>query len=73
MVDAPEVPSLQEVSRDRVWQTIRSFLESFNIKVYVFQDRVEIRRLIPTEVLEIPPGTGLVKREVIIPSAKGRG
>jgi len=73
MVDAPEVPSLLEVSRDRVWQTIRGFLESFKIKVYVFRDRVEIRGLIPIEVLEIPRGTVRVKREAIISSARGRG
>jgi site-specific DNA recombinase len=73
MVDAPEVPSHLEVSRDRVWQTIRGFLESFKIKVYVFRDRVEIRGLIPIEVLEIPRGTVHVKREAIISLTKGRG
>jgi hypothetical protein len=35
MVDAPEVSSPMQVSRDRVWQTIRGFLESLNIKVCV--------------------------------------
>ena len=73
MVDAPEVLSCLEVSRDRVWQNIRDFLESFDIKVYVFRDRVEIRGLIPTELVEIPHGTVRAKREAVISSARGRG
>jgi len=73
MVDAPEVCSVLQVPRDRVWQTIQGFLESLDIKVYVFRDRVEIRGLIPTEVLEMPHGTVPLKREAIISSVRGRG
>jgi len=72
MVD-DHVSSPLEFPREMVWQTIRGFFESFDIKVYMFRDRVEIRGLIPTEVLDVPGHTERARKESIISSARGRG
>ena len=72
MVDS-QVCSALEFPREMVWQTIRSFFGSFDIKVYVFRDQVEIRGLIPTEVLDVPGDTERDRKESIISLARGRG
>jgi len=72
MVDA-QVSSPPEFPREMVWQTIRGFFESFDIKVYMFRDRVEVRGLIPAEVLDVSGDTQHARKESIISSSRGRG
>jgi len=52
---------------------IRSLLQNFGIKVYVFKDRIEVRGLIPTETISLSSETKHSDRELIIPSVRGRG
>ncbi len=72
MVNSP-TESSDGVPKERVWQTIRGFFESFAIRVYVFHDRAEIRGFIPTEVMDIPRGGDRIRGEAIISSVRGRG
>lgn len=71
IVDGPEVNSNLEITRDKIWRNIRETFERLNIKVYIFNDRVEIRGYIPTEVIPIPHETRSRKRGAIIRSTRG--
>ena len=62
-----------EVTRDTIWKNIREIFNRLNIKVYVFNDRVEIRGHIPTEIIDIPQENTHPKAEPIICSARGPG
>lgn len=39
---------------DTIWRNIRETFNRLNIKVYVFKDRIEIKGLIPTEIIDLP-------------------
>ncbi len=71
IVDGLEVNGNLEVTRDTIWRNIREIYNRLNIKVYVFNDRVEIRGHIPTEIIDIPQETTGPRREPIICSARG--
>jgi len=45
-----------EVSRQTVLQDIRRVFELLQVRVYVFRDRIEMKRFIPTGITEIPYG-----------------
>jgi len=72
MVDS-QVSSPLEFPREMVWQTIQGFFGSFDIKVYMFRDQVEIKELIPTEVLGVSGDPEHARKESIISSARRRG
>ena len=73
IVDGPEVNWNFKVTRDTIWRNIRDIFNRLNIKVYIFNDRVEIRGRIPTETIDIPQEATHPKREPIICSARGSG
>jgi hypothetical protein len=73
IVDGPEVNWNLEVTRDTIWRNIRETFNRLNIKVYIFNDRVEIRGKIPTEIIDIPQKSARPKRDPIICSARGSG
>ena len=58
---------------ESIKNNIRSLLENFGIKVYVFKDRIEVRGFIPTEIISYSSETKRQDRELIIPSVRGRG
>ncbi len=68
MVDNPVQFINLEVPREIVWRNIRKIFERLGIRVYVFRDRVEIRRFIPTEVIDIPIVGDVINRGAITPS-----
>jgi hypothetical protein len=70
IVDGPQVNSNFEIARDTIWRNIRETFERLDIKVYIFNDRVEIRGYIPTEVIPIPHEARSRKRGVIICSTR---
>ncbi|MFH1382856.1 MAG: recombinase family protein [Chloroflexota bacterium] len=72
MVEENKVSAPRQVPRELVWQTLRGFLDTLRIKVYIFRDRAEIRGLIPPEVLEIPRDTERSRRGAITCSARGQ-
>jgi hypothetical protein len=65
IVDGPEVSSNLEITRDAIWRNIRETFERLNIKVHIFNDRVEIRGYIPTEVIPIPHEARSRKRGIL--------
>jgi hypothetical protein len=73
IVDGPEVNWNFEVTRDTIWRNIRDIFNRLNIKVHIFNDRVEIRGRIPTETIDIPQEATHPKKEPIICSARGLG
>jgi hypothetical protein len=75
IVDGPEVNWNVEITRETIWRNIREIFHRLNIKVYVYNDRVEIRGHIPTEIIDIPQEATRPKGEPIIYLAipKGRG
>jgi hypothetical protein len=56
IVDGPEANGNLEITRETIWRNIRETFSRLNIKVYVYNDRVEIRGNIPTEIIEHTPG-----------------
>ena len=54
-------------------KNIRAILHKFGTKVYVFRDRIEVRGLIPMEIITVSLGDKRSDRELIIPSVRGRG
>ncbi len=64
IVDEPEVKWNFEVTRDPIWRNINEAFDRLGIKVYIFNDRVEIRGHIPTDVINIP-------REIDRPPRRG--
>jgi hypothetical protein len=62
-----------EVTRDTIWRNMRETFNRLDIRVYIFNDRVEIRGQIPTEVIDMPQEATRPKREPIIYSARGSG
>jgi hypothetical protein len=73
IVDRPVGDWNFEVTRETIWRNIREIFNRLNIKVYIFNDRVEIRGNIPTEIIDIPQETTRPRREPIIYSARGLG
>jgi hypothetical protein len=73
IVDGPEVNWNLEVTRDTIWRNIREIFKWLNIKVYIFNDRIEIGGNIPTEIMDIPSEANHPGREPIICSARGSG
>jgi hypothetical protein len=73
IVDGPEVNWNLEITRETIWRNIREVFNRLSIKVYVYNDRVEIRGNIPTEIIELPQETTRRKREPIICSVRGLG
>jgi hypothetical protein len=73
IVDRPESNWNLEVTRDTIWRNIRETFNRLNIEVYIFNDRVEIRGHIPTEIIDIPQEAIRSKGEPIICSARGSG
>ena len=71
IVDGPECDWNLEITRDTHWKNIREIFDRLGIKVHVFNDRVEIRGHIPTEIIDIPRGAGRPERGPIICSAGG--
>jgi len=62
-----------EVTRDTIWRNIRETFNRLSIKVYIFNDRVEIRGHIPTEIINISHEDARSRREPIICSGRGLG
>jgi hypothetical protein len=73
IVDGPEVNWNFEVTRDTIWRNIRETFNRLNIKVYIFNDRVEIRGHIPTEIIDLPRKADGPKGGPIICSGRGSG
>jgi hypothetical protein len=71
IVGGPEMSSNLEITRDTIRRNIRETFELLNIKVYIFNDRAEIRGYIPTEVIPIPHEARTRKRGAIICSTRG--
>jgi hypothetical protein len=71
VVDKSEVNWNLVVTRDIIWRNIREVFDRLDIKVYIFNDRVEIRGNIPTQVIDITQNATRPKREPIICSARG--
>jgi hypothetical protein len=73
IVDGPEANGNLEITRETIWRNIRETFSRLNIKVYVYNDRVEIRGNIPTEIIDIPQEITHPKWGPIICSARGLG
>ena len=71
IVDGPEVNWNFEITRDTIWRNIREIFNWLGIKVCVFNDRIEIRGYIPTEVIDVPRETDRSGRGAIICSGGG--
>lgn len=54
-------------------KNIRAILQKFGIRVYMFRDRIEVRGLIPSQIIKTAIGGERPSRELIIPSVRGRG
>jgi len=54
-------------------KNIRAILQKFGIRVYMFRDRIEVRGLIPSQIIKTAIGDERPNRESIIPSVRGRG
>ena len=72
-INPPEGFWCSENKGEIIKNNIRSLLQNFGIKVYVFKDRIEVQGLIPTEIISLSSETKRSDRELIIPSVRGRG
>jgi hypothetical protein len=72
-INPPESFWSSENKGEIIKNNIRSLLQNFGIKVYVFKDRIEVRGLMPTEIISLSSETKRSDRELIIPSVRGRG
>ena len=54
-------------------KNIRAILQKFEIRVYVFRDRIEVRGLIQSQIIKTAIGDKPPSREPIIPSVRGEG
>ena len=57
---------------DVIKNNMRSLLQNVNIKVYVYEDRIEVRGMIPTETISLSTKTIRESRELVIPSVRRR-
>ena len=72
-INPPEGFWSSENKGESIKNNIRSLLQNFGIKVCVFKDRIEVRGLIPTEIISLSSETKRSDRELFIPSVRGRG
>jgi len=72
-INPPEAFWFSENPGEIIKKNIRAILQKFGTKVYVFRDRIEVRGLIPMEIITVSLGDKRSDRELIIPSVRGRG
>ena len=72
-INPPEGFWCSENPGEIIKKNIRAILQKFGTKVYVFKDKIEVRGLLPTEIIARSPGDKRSDRELIIPSVRGRG
>ena len=68
----PEGFSLSENPEEAITKNMRAILQKFGTKVYVFRDRIELRSLIPTQVIARHQGPN-AQRESQLSIRQGEG
>jgi len=69
----PEGFWLSENPGEAITKNVRAVLQKFGTRVYVFRDRIEVRGLIPTQIISASSGAKRSKREPIIHSTRRGG
>ena len=72
-INPPEGFWYSENRGEGIKNNIRSLLQNFGIKVYVFKDRIRVRGLIPTEIISLSSKVKRLDRELIIPFVRREG
>ncbi|MFC2056635.1 hypothetical protein ACFLTO_03585 [Chloroflexota bacterium] len=73
VIDPPKDFRCSENPIEIIKKNICTILQKFGIRVYVFRDRIEVRRLIQSQIIKTTIGDKPPSRELIIPSVRGRG
>jgi hypothetical protein len=68
----PFISGKHKKTKDAFKNNLRSIMQLFSIKVYVYQDRAEIRGAIPQQVINLPEQSRS-SGESIMSTAKGQG
>lgn len=67
-INPPEGFWMSENPGETIKKNMRAILQKLGIRVYVFRDRIELRGLIPSQVIKTSSEAKHLNRELIIPS-----